>query len=54
MEKQVISITITTEGEKCEMSTEEIKKWYESSVAKMFNAEYGTPKIEVSVSREEY
>ena len=51
MEKQIITITIKTEGEKCEMSDEEIKEWYESHVASLFNPEYGTPEIEAHVER---
>ncbi len=51
MEKQIINITIETEGETCEMTDKEIKAWYESHVAKLFNPEYGTPMIEVSVKR---
>jgi len=51
MEKQIINITVTTEGEKCEMSTEEIKAWYEKKVSSLFNKEYGTPKIDVDVKR---
>lgn len=51
-EKQCIRIVITTEGDKCEMTTEEIKSWYEESIMKMFNMEYGVPKIDVKVTRE--
>ena len=51
MEKQIIDIKITTEGEKCEMTTEEIKSWYEEKIAGLFNKEYGIPKIEVEVKR---
>ena len=51
MEKQIITVTIKTKGEKCEMSDEAIKAWYESNVAKLFNPEYGTPEISVDVKR---
>ena len=51
MEKQKISIVITTEGDKCEMTTEEIKEWYENNLLKMFNLSYGTPSIDVNVER---
>ncbi len=51
MEKQIINITVTTEGEKCEMTTEQIKAWYEEKISGLFNGEYGTPKIEVDVKR---
>ena len=52
MEKQIINIKITTEGEKCEMSTNEIEKWYRENISTLFNPEYGTPEIEISVERE--
>ena len=51
MEQQIISITIKTKGEKCEMSDSEIKQWYESHIADLFNPEYGTPEISVEVKR---
>lgn len=51
MEKQIVKVVITTEGEKCEMSTEDIIKWYEDNISKIFNNEYGTPKIDVDVER---
>jgi hypothetical protein len=53
MEKQIINIKITTEGEKCEMTTEQIKAWYEEKIGGIFNPEYGTPKVEIEVKREE-
>lgn len=53
-EKQTVVITVTTEGEKCEMTDEEILRWYETNVAKLFDAAYGTPKITVSLRREEH
>ncbi|MCR5273402.1 MAG: hypothetical protein K6E13_10555 [Lachnospiraceae bacterium] len=53
MEEQTIKITIKTKGEKCEMTTEEIKRWYEENVKKLFNPEYGTPEICVEVERQE-
>ena len=51
MEKQIITITIQTEGETCEMSDSEIKAWYETNVAGLFNPAYGTPAIGVDVKR---
>ena len=51
MEKQIINIQVTTKGEKCEMTSEEIKAWYEEKIASLFNKKYGTPKIEVDVER---
>lgn len=52
MEEQIITIEIKTKGDICEMSTEEIKKWYETNVLKLFNQEYGRPEITVDVKRE--
>ena len=52
MEKQTISIQIQTEGETCQMSDEEIRAWYQTKVAGLFNPAYGTPKITVEVKRE--
>ena len=51
MEQQVVTITVKTQGEKCELSSEEIKKWYESHVAKLFDPAFGTPEIKVDVKR---
>ncbi len=51
MEEQVITIKIVTKGDKCEMSDAEIQKWYATHIAKLFNAEYGTPEISVDVKR---
>ncbi|MBQ7153796.1 MAG: hypothetical protein IJR83_07695 [Clostridia bacterium] len=51
MEEQIITVTITTEGEKCEMTDAQIKEWYEKNIAGLFNPAYGTPKIEVTVKR---
>lgn len=51
MEEQIITITVKTKGEKCEMSDAEIKEWYETNVAKLFNPAYGTPEISVDVKR---
>ncbi|MBR6916729.1 MAG: hypothetical protein IKN38_00960 [Clostridia bacterium] len=51
MEKQKVTITVITEGEKCEMSDGEIKEWYRANVSKLFNPEYGTPEISVALER---
>ncbi|MBE6529488.1 MAG: hypothetical protein E7680_02655 [Ruminococcaceae bacterium] len=51
MEEQVINIQIKTKGEVCEMSDAEIKAWYESHLAKLFDPAYGTPEIVVEVKR---
>jgi len=53
MEEQIITITVRTKGEKCEMSDAEIREWYETNVAKLFNPEYGTPEISVNVLRKD-
>jgi len=53
MEEQTITITVKTKGEKCELSTEEIREWYSANVAKLFNPEFGTPEISVEVERKE-
>ena len=51
MEEQIITIKIKTKGDICEMSSEEIKKWYETNILKLFNQEYGRPEITVDVKR---
>ena len=51
MEEQTITITVKTAGEPCEMSDEEIRRWYEEKVAALFNPAYGTPRITVEVER---
>ena len=51
MEEQIVTITIKTQGDVCEMSDEEIRAWDDSLVAGLFNPEYGTPEIKVEVKR---
>ena len=51
MEEQIITITVKTKGDVCEMSDAEIREWYETSIAGLFNPEYGTPEITVDVKR---
>ena len=51
MEEQVVTVIIRTKGEKCEMSDDEIRAWYESNIAGLFNPAYGTPEIRVDVKR---
>ena len=53
MEKQTITITVTTSGEKCEMTDEEIVSWYRTNVEKLFEPAYGTPEIDVKLERQE-
>ena len=52
MEKQTITVTIRTAGDPCEMTDAEIREWYETRIAGLFNPAYGTPEITVSVVRE--
>lgn len=54
LEEQIVSITIVTKGEKCEMRDEEIITWYQNNIAKMFNPQYGTPEITVTLKRNDY
>lgn len=51
MEEQIITVTIKTKGETCQMSDSEITEWYESNIAKLFNPEFGTPEITVDLKR---
>lgn len=51
MEEQYITVKIKTKGEKCEMTDAEIKRWYETKIAGLFDPRYGTPEIEVKVER---
>ena len=51
MEKQIVTITVKTQGEKCEMADAEIKTWYETHVAKLFDPAFGTPEISVELKR---
>ena len=52
MEKQLITITIETQGDNCEMTDAEIRTWYETHVAGLFNPAFGTPRIRVDVQRD--
>lgn len=51
MEEQLITITVKTRGETCQMQDAEIKNWYEKSVAGLFDPAFGTPEISVNVQR---
>ena len=53
MEEQIITITVKTKGERCEMTDAQIKEVYETNIAGLFNPEYGKPEIEVEVKRTE-
>ncbi len=51
MEEQTITIIIKTQGEKCEMTNEQIREWYETNIRGLFNPAYGTPEITIDVER---
>ncbi len=53
MEQQIIRITVKTKGEKCELTSGQIQKWYETKIAGLFDPAYGTPEIAVEVERKE-
>ena len=53
MERQTVTITVKTQGEKCEMSDIQIKEWYETKIAGLFEPAFGTPEITVTVERKE-
>ena len=53
MEKQVVTITVITEGERCEMTDQQIVDWYQEHINCLFNPQYGTPLISVTLDREE-
>jgi len=51
MEIQEIEIKIKTKGEACEMSEEEIRRWYEGKLRALFNPAFGEPEISVKVEK---
>ncbi len=53
MEEQIITVTIRTEGEPCELSDEEIRTWYAKRIAALFDPQWGTPEISVEVDRKQ-
>lgn len=53
VEEQIITVTVKTKGEKCEMSDGEIVEWYKKSIAGLFDPAYGTPEIEVKLTRKD-
>ncbi len=53
MEKQTVTVTIRTSGDKCMMTDGEILAWYKEQIASLFNPAYGTPEIEVRLERTE-
>lgn len=53
-EEQIITITVKTKGDICEMNDDEIRNWYETNIARLFNPECGQPEITVEVKRIKY
>ena len=51
MEEQIITITVHSKGEPCELSDAEIKEWYMNKIASLFDPKWGTPEISVDVKR---
>ena len=51
MEEQLITIIIKTSRDKCVMTDDQIKEWYESHVRDLFNPAYGAPEITVMIER---
>lgn len=51
MENQIITVTIRTKGETCELNDKEIREWYQNKIAGLFNPAFGTPEISVDVKR---
>ncbi len=51
MEEQIITVRIRTAGEPCELSDEQIRSWYASRIAALFDPRNGTPEITVEVER---
>ena len=51
MEEQIITVTVVTKGDPCELSDAEIKAWYAERVASLFGPQWGTPEITVDVKR---
>ena len=51
MEEQIVTVTIRTKGDVCELSDKEIREWYRAHVAKLFDPAFGTPEITVDLQR---
>ena len=51
MERQTITITVETAGDVCKLGDLEIREWYRSKVAALFDPAYGTPHLTVAVER---
>lgn len=53
MEEQIITITVKSRGETCEMTDGQIREWYEQKIAALFDPKWGTPEITVEVKRKQ-
>lgn len=51
MEEQIITITVKSKGEPCELTDEQIKAWYAERIAALFDPKWGVPEITVEVER---
>ena len=51
MEEQIVTVTIRSKGEPCELRDEEIKAWYAEKLAALFDPQWGTPEITVELER---
>lgn len=51
MEEQIITITVKTQGDSCELSDAEIKDWYMNKITALFDPRWGAPEITVDVKR---
>lgn len=52
-ERITATVTIVTQGERCELDEAALKEWYLTHIAGLFDPAYGTPKITVDVKRED-
>lgn len=51
MEEQIVTITVQSCGEPCELSDTAIKEWYAKKIAELFDPKWGVPKITVELNR---
>ena len=51
MEEQIITITVRTKGEPCELTDEQIRAWYADKLAALFDPQWGAPEITVELER---
>lgn len=54
MEEQTVTITVKSRGERCELTDEELKAWYEQKIAAFFDPKLGMPEINVDVERKTF